>query len=221
MHFKKNTDVLSHEYKKIGQIDSVVIDPSTDEVSHLVVNKGFFFTKDRVIPITDVETISEKAVTLKKTAPAPDDYPEFDETHYIPNPGVEDFEQRQTYEASQLLWYHAAVQAPFLKSAPYPSPKEPLYYKKTDRNIPESAVVLEEGAEVIDNETKHVGTIEDIYNEEDSFKITHILVSTGLIKKDRKVVPVEWIKDIVEDTVRLHVNSKVLESIPNPDKDED
>ena len=221
MQFKKNCNVLTHDKNTVGQVDRVVIDPATDEVSHLVVKKGFFFTEDRVVPITDVEITSEKTVILKKNAAAPDDYPEFDETHYIPNAEVEDFDQRQTDEARRLLWYHAAVKAPFLKSAPYPSPKKPLYYKKTHRNIPADAVALEEGADVTDTEGEHVGTIEDIYAEEKTFKITHVLVSTGMIKKDKKLVPVDWIKDIVDDAVQLHINTRVFENLPNADLDKD
>ena len=38
MQFKKNCDVVTHDKKNIvGHIDRVVIDPATDEVSHLVV----------------------------------------------------------------------------------------------------------------------------------------------------------------------------------------
>jgi len=220
MHFKKNTKVFTHDHNTVGQIDRVVVDPATDEISHLVIKKGFLFIEDKVVPITDVETTSEKAVVLKETAAASDDYPEFDETHYIPNAGVEDFDRRQTEEARQLLWYHAAVKAPFLKSASYPSPKKPLYYKKTHHNIPEDAVALEEGADVTDTDGKQLGTIEDIYAEPESFTITHLLVSTGMIKKDRKLVPVNWIKDIVEDAVQLHINGRVFESLPDADVNE-
>ncbi|MCA1787358.1 MAG: PRC-barrel domain-containing protein [Desulfobacteraceae bacterium] len=219
MHFKKNSDVLTHEKNLVGQIDRVVIDPATDEVSHLVVQKGFFFTEDKVVPITDIETNSGEAVILKKTA-APDDYSEFDETQYVPNGGVEDFNRRQTDEARKLLWYHSAVKAPNLKSAPYPSDHKPLYHKKTHRHIPDDAVALEEGADVLDTDGKQLGTIEDIYAEEETFKITHVLVSTGMIKKDRKLVPVNWIKDIDEDAVQLHINSRVFENLPNADIDE-
>jgi uncharacterized protein YrrD len=220
MHFKKNCDVVTHDKKTIvGRIDRVVIDPATDEISHLVVKKGFFFTEDRVVPITDIETTGEKTVILKKTA-VPDDYPEFFESHYIPNAGVEDFQGRQTDEARQLLWYHSAVMAPYLKSSPYPSGHRPLYYKKTHRNIPDDAAVIEEGADVTDKDGNQLGTIEDIYAEPETFKVTHLLVSTGMIKKDKKFVPVNWVKDIAEDDVQLHINSRVFENLPNIYADE-
>ncbi len=219
MQFKKNCDVVTHDKNIVGRIDRVVIDPATDEVSHLVVKKGILFTEDKVVPITDIETTGEKTTILKKTA-EPDDYPVFDETHYIPNAGVEDFDRRQTDEARQLLWYHAAVKAPYLKSSPYPSDHKPLYYKKTHRNIPDDAVALEEGADVRDADGKHLGTIEDIYAEPETFTITHLLVSTGMIKKNRKLVPVNWIKGIVEDAVLLHINSRVFESLPDAEVNE-
>ncbi|MEE4363360.1 MAG: hypothetical protein V2J08_05465 [Desulfotignum sp.] len=40
-----------------------------------------------------------------------------------------------------------------------------------------------------------------------------------MIKKDRKLVPVNWIKDIVEDVVHLYINSRVFENLPNADVD--
>jgi uncharacterized protein YrrD len=213
MHFKKNTKVLTHDQKKVGNIDRVVIDPATDEVSHLVVEKGFLFTQDKVVPVTDIQSTSEKEVILKKTA-APEEYPEFEQTQYIPNAGVEDFNRRQADEARQLLWYHAAVKAPYLKSSPYPSQYKPLYYKEKHRNVPDDAVALEEGADVTDREGRHLGTLADVYTEPETFKVSHLLVSSGMIKKDTKIIPAAWVKDIVEDAVQLHIKEEVFENLP-------
>jgi len=213
MHFKKNTKVLTHDQKKVGNIDRVVIDPATDEVSHLVVEKGFLFTQDKVVPVTDIQSTSEREVILKKTA-APEEYPEFEQTQYIPNAGVEDFNRRQADEARQLLWYHAAVKAPYLKSSPYPSQYKPLYYKEKHRNVPDDAVALEEGADVTDREGRHLGTLADVYTEPETFKVSHLLVSSGMIKKDTKIIPAAWVKDIVEDAVQLHIKEEVFENLP-------
>lgn len=219
MHFKKNTKVLTHDDQKVGHIERVVIDPATDEISHLVVEKGFLFTEDKVVPVTDIQSTGEKAVILKKTA-APEDYPAFDETQYIPNAGVEDFNRRQADEARQLLWYHAAVKAPFLKSSPYPSQYKPLYYKEKHRNIPEDAVALEEGADVTDRDGRHLGSIADVFTEPKTFNVSHFLVSSGLIKKDKKIIPAAWVKDMVEETVQLHIKKQVFENLPDADNTE-
>ncbi|WP_462270007.1 PRC-barrel domain-containing protein [Desulfobacter sp.] len=57
-----------------------------------------------------------------------------------------------------------------------------------------------------DADGKDLGTIEDIYAEPETFTITHLLVTTGMIKKDRKFVPVNWIKDIGEYDLFVHAS---------------
>jgi sporulation protein YlmC with PRC-barrel domain len=130
---------------------------------------------------------------------------------------VEDFNRRQADEARQLLWYHSAVKAPYLKSSPYPAAHTHLYYKKTHRNIPDDAVALEEGADVTDRRGRHLGTIEDIFAEPETFKVTDLLVSSGMIKKEKKRVPVTWIKDIDEDFVHLYIEQQAFENLPDAD----
>jgi hypothetical protein len=41
-----------------------------------------------------------------------------------------------------------------------------------------------------------------------------------MIKKNRKLVPVNWIKGIVEDAVLLHINRRVFESLPDAEVNE-
>ena len=40
MRFIKDTEVLTSEGKKVGTLDRVVIDPSTLEITHLVIKSG-------------------------------------------------------------------------------------------------------------------------------------------------------------------------------------
>jgi sporulation protein YlmC with PRC-barrel domain len=46
MQFKENAEVFTSTGEKDGRIDRVVIDPNSNELTHLVVKKGFLFTKD-------------------------------------------------------------------------------------------------------------------------------------------------------------------------------
>jgi uncharacterized protein YrrD len=84
MQFRDNAEVQTNDGQKVGRIDRVVIDPNSKEVTHLVVQKGFLFTKDKVVPIDEVVTGSEERVVLDSKRESPDDYPDFEETHYIP-----------------------------------------------------------------------------------------------------------------------------------------
>ena len=56
MYFKENAEVVTSEGDKIGQIDRLVMDPRSKELTHLVVKKGFLFTKDKVVPLDCVES---------------------------------------------------------------------------------------------------------------------------------------------------------------------
>lgn len=56
MQFKEGTDVFTIDGDKVGSIDRVVIDPRNNEVTHLVVRKGFFFPTDKVVPMDLVRT---------------------------------------------------------------------------------------------------------------------------------------------------------------------
>jgi sporulation protein YlmC with PRC-barrel domain len=67
MQFKKGAEVFSSDGEKIGTLNRVVIDPRTREVSNLVVEKGFLFKTDKVVPITLVDLDMEDRIVLKPT----------------------------------------------------------------------------------------------------------------------------------------------------------
>ena len=77
MKFKQDTDILTADGEKIGQIDRVVVDPRTNEVTHLVIRQGFLFPEDHVISVDEVEQATDDQVTLKSTKKALPDLPLF------------------------------------------------------------------------------------------------------------------------------------------------
>ena len=46
MQFKENARVITAGGQKVGRIDRVVLDPKSKELTHLVVKKGFLFTRE-------------------------------------------------------------------------------------------------------------------------------------------------------------------------------
>ena len=78
LQFKENAEVISSTGEKVGRIDRVVIDPKSDELTHLVVKKGFLFSDDKVVSIDLVDTAAEDQVVLKEGPQAPEDFPDFE-----------------------------------------------------------------------------------------------------------------------------------------------
>lgn len=218
MHFKENAEVVTSELEKIGHLDQVVVDPATEEVTHLVVKKGFLFTQARVILAKYIDTTTPDTVILKKGAPDPDAYPLFEETNFVPVGSFEDFKKETSRNARKLLWYQTSVLLPGEHNRSYPSDSDnPLFYKEKHRNIPDGAVPLEEGAAVTDIAGNDLGKIRDVFVEPESFKVTSILISSGLIKKELKLIPVNWIKEISEDSVQLYLSKETFENLVHAD----
>src|SRR5918996_1138096 len=200
MQFKKGAEVFSGDGEKIGTLDRVVIDPRTREVSNLIVGKGLLFRTDKVIPITLVDLDVEDRIVLKKTnQDILEDFPDFETTHYVPleesdNPYQSDIEASYWYPPAHLGWTAGAYLG-------YPLPQ---YVLKTERDIPEGTVALEEGAKVISRDGEHVGNVEQIITEDNH--ITHFVISEGFLLKERKLVPAVWIEEVTQDEIHFSGN---------------
>jgi uncharacterized protein YrrD len=67
---------------------------------------------------------------------------------------------------------------------------------------------------VISSAGKHVGDVERLFLEPEFRNVTHFLIRQGLLFKDPKMVPVNWVKSVEENKVNLTVSSGVLEDLP-------
>lgn len=214
MHFKENAEVLTPLGEKVGRIDRVVVDPGSDKVTHLVVKKGVLFTEDKVVPLDAVDVTTDKLVVLKRSSDDPDRFPKFEETHYIPEGPFEDSRNREAQRARRLIWYQTNVNTPFLAPGPPATPVTPFYIKRTRRNIPKGSIPLDEGATVVDAAENKVGWVEEIFAEPQDRQVTHILISKGILIKKKKLIPIAWVKDIFEDSIRLSVTREFVENLP-------
>jgi uncharacterized protein YrrD len=216
MQFKENAEVFTSTGEKVGRIDRVVIDPKSDELTHLVVKKGFLFTTDKVVPIEHVETTTEDRVELKAGPGDPDEFPDFEETHYIQAPASGTFAKRELGGIKPLAWYYPLPRGAWWRTGMgvYPGYPQPPYIRKTELNIPDDTVPLEEGAKVVSTEGDHVGDVERVYAEKEEQRVTHLLISKGLVSKTRKLIPSMWVESVSEDNVRLSISKNFVEELP-------
>lgn len=212
MELKENTDVLNARGEKIGSVDRVVIDPESRKVTHLVAKKGLLFTREKVIPVEQVERVTPDAVTLKEIVD-PNELPDFEEEYHIPaRQRAEKQDSRPGY-ARPLMWYpHPGV--PSWGMGTYPMAHAPHTFVRTRRNIPEGTVALAEGAKVICRDGEKAGNVERIYLDSEEHRATHLVLSSGLISKEKKLVPSIWVARIEEDEVYLKVGCDVIDDLP-------
>lgn len=217
MKFIDETPVLTVDEEKVGQIDRVVIDPSSQVVTHLIVEKGFLFPEDKVVPVSFVVAANEEQVLLKKTKDQLDLQP-FVETEYIP---LHEIDEEDRYDPKFQRPLYAYPAYPAATSTVWGTPwffnpnHRTWSVEVTERNIPEDAIALNEGAKVYSYDGEHVGEIESVYTTDEENRVTHFVISRGFFFKDYKLVPAFWVTKTEEEEVRLGVHSDTLRSLPD------
>jgi len=213
---KEGTSVFTSDGDELGEINRFVLDPDTKEVTHIVIQKGGLFAEDKVVPFDKVHSETDEGLVLSAEIQNYDDLPPFEETHFIEasdrNPEAGRTEDYPVYpRGPAYYWYppYGYLGDPVYGLGPYGWPMT-----VTQQNIPAGTVSLQEGTDVISSDGKHVGDVERLLVDDDSHKVTHILISQGLFFKDRKLVPANWISTVEEDKVQLNVASGLLESLP-------
>jgi uncharacterized protein YrrD len=215
LELKEGTSVYTAGGEELGKINRFVLDPQTNEVTHVVVQKGWLLPEDKVIPFEMINTADEERVTLNREIESFDDLPPFEETHFL---DVRDEDIRSTAVTPPTsryvpayYWYppHGFLGYPGFGLGYYAWP--PM---ETERNIPENTIPLKEGANVMSADGEHVGDVEQLFVEPESSRATHFLISQGLLFKDHKLVPVQWVRSVEENKVHLAVPSRFLERLP-------
>lgn len=210
LELKEGTSVFTAGGEEVGKINRLVLEPATNEVTHIVVQKGWLFAEDKVVPIDWVASATEERVVLNENTGDFDELPPFEETHFI----------RVTEEVSSPADYPTYRYAPaYYWYPPHGYIGYPVGYYgwppvETQRNIPGNTVPVSEGADVMSSDGEHVGDVERIFVDPESNRATHFLVSEGLLFKERKLVPAHWVRTVEEDKVHLNVSSQMLEHLP-------
>lgn len=217
MELREGVGVFTSDDKQVGKINRFILDPETNEVTHVVVQKGWLLSEDKVVPLNMVRSTTEEKVILTGNADDFNKLPPFEESHFV-RMYNDDFHQAE--DASDSLspvyfWYpplmypnHGAYGMPN-------SPLAPLAHLETKRNIPEETIPLKEGANVISSDEKHVGNVERLFIDASSKKVTHFLITKGLLFKERKLIPAHWVKYVGEEKIHLLVSSSLLERLPD------
>lgn len=203
MEFKRSSIVVSSDGVKMGKLERVVIDPATKKVASLVIERGLLFPEDKLVPVDVVERVEDRQVILKSGRKALEDLNVFEETHYIPL-------NKEDEELEAYYWY-PPVQG--LTDSPYPVLPYPIYVESRRQNIPENYVALKEGAQVLDEDGKHVGHLEQVITDPKTDQATHLVVSSGFLSREKKLLPAYWIKDVSEEKIYLSVNSKLFDRL--------
>lgn len=205
MHLKAGLTVYDAEGDKVGDVTRIVIDPVSLDVSHVVVEKGFFFKEDHVVPAGAIKESGDGNAYLDPGYEAAD-FPAFEQrTFFGFDPATRAYQP--SLEGSTLIFF-----------PPVGAWGTPAYVDTAPpavvRNVPEGSVSLEPGAPVTSADGDHLGDVEEVLTAGDTGTTTHLVIEEGVLFKHRKLVPTAWVASVDDDGVRLAVNADVVENAP-------
>ncbi|MGE5374405.1 MAG: PRC-barrel domain-containing protein [Bacteroidota bacterium] len=216
LELKEGTAVSTFDGIAVGKLTRLILDPSTNDLTHIVVGEG---AAEKVVPANMIRTVSEDKIVLGDEVDGIDQLPPFDERHFIQvtnEDGLNAVRQSGDYptyhhDAHAYYWY------PSLGSTDLPAyglTSEVWPRQGDQENIPGDGLPVKEGAKVISSDRKHVGEVERMFLQATSNRVTYFVIKEGVFFKERKLVPANWIVSITDDAVQLSVRAELLEQLP-------
>ena len=237
MKLTKDARIITVDGQDIGNLNRFVMDPKSKQVSHIVFETGLLSKEEHVVPMQFVDHVDDHGIHLR-ALPVDDihELPVFEEESYVvSDEGV--LLDKGYISDDTVSHYYYYPPAPFgadgilrpddtlmgnpsTRSGGVTGPRIPVsgdqgFVHQVDQNIPDGTVALKEGAKVISSDSKHLGDIEKVFVDTESARATHLLITKGLLFKERKLVPVDWVDLVGEDEVYLSVNSSVTMKLPD------
>jgi sporulation protein YlmC with PRC-barrel domain len=194
MDIPMNVDVKCSD-GTCGTSNCVILNPITDQVTHIAVQGNSFPYVKRLVPIEKIKETTADRITLDCDLYQYVTMPEFIQSEFIiPSPygGNEDI------PTTMLLPYAMLMGTITIEH----------------ERIPPDELAIHRGTPVIASDG-HVGQVDEFLVEPKSGSITHLVLREGHLwgKKDVSI-PVSQIDKIEKDTVYLKINKKEVEALP-------
>jgi hypothetical protein len=238
MKLTKDAKILSADGKNVGNLNRFVLDPRTKRISHIVFEQGFLPKTEHVLPMELVDFIDDDGIHLMHTEAKPDELPLFEEDRFIitnehalmdegvvTDTGVENYYYYPPVslgasgiqQPNTLNTYHQTDQRPRVIRGNLPTggKNNPPLVKNTDQNIPDGSVALKEGAKVVSSDQKHVGNVEKVIIAQGSDEATHLLITKGLLNREKKLIPIDWVEQVLEEEVSLSIGEDFIDRLPD------
>ena len=205
IQFQKDASVLTANGQQFGTLERVVLNPENKVVTDIVVRTGTLFSKaDKVVPIEYVVETTENQVVLSNEAGELESFPPLEERHLV----SENADAAQQPADIPPVVYGS----PGFGSMLVPAPGEQLV-TQIEQNIPAGTVAMKEGAKVISADGKHVGNVERVLADPSVAQVTHLVISQGLFTKASKLIPINHVMTVGEDTVHLRVKRVSVQDV--------
>ena len=186
-----------------GRSTYVVLNPITQQVTHVVVREVEFPHDERLVPIEQVKESTLDLILLRCTKKGLAAMDSFIEHEYLrlsdPING---------YEPEEIMVWPYAIPA-----TEY-TPPEMLLVEVTHKHVPPHELAVRRGARV-EATDGHVGQVDEFLVDPRNGHITHLIMREGHLWGRKDVtIPISEINRVEENIVRLKLDKKGIEALP-------
>ena len=175
MRVDLDAKVRARDGDEIGSVDRAIVDPRTNEVTHIVVRTGAIFGRDIVVPREDVERANQDGDTIQLDLSKDEleRFPDFSPEEYGAPPSTWVAPAGYGFPASGYAW--PIAMDPMMGTVPMPIPEE---YVDEDTEEPDQ-VTLTKGALVLDRHDDDIGVIDDLRFDAETGQLQGFVLRVG------------------------------------------
>ena len=182
---------------RCGRSTHVILNPATEQITHLVVRERRPSSVERLVPVILVSKTATEVILLDCTLEEFAALEPFNQTEFV----YGDLPHHATDPSLTLLW-------------PYAVPAKRVVGEKI-RPIPPGELAVRRGARVQATDGQ-VGRVDEFVVDPDTGYITHLCLREGRLLGDKGIcVPVADIDRIQEKVVHLKVDKETVASRPS------
>ena len=218
----KNMSIYATDNAKVGDVKHVVVEPTTSEISHLIIEQGFIFTVDKVLPVGLIARQKDDSLYLNQSSDKLD-LMDYEESYFVNRHDPEIVRDGNNVEVDsavvpQSVYYYPPTPysgfGSYYWGLPGFAAVDPVQ-EVVVKNVPEGSLVIEEGADVFSSDGDHVGDVYSVHIDSETKRITHFVISQGLVFKDYKLIPVFWVNGANADGITVAVSTEQMKQLPS------
>lgn len=214
MRLDLDAKVCASDGEDIGSVDRAVVDPRTNEVTHIVVRTGTIFGRDIMVPREDLERGSQDGDTIQLdlTKEELKEFPDFVMDQYGAPPPTWVAPAGYGFPAAGYAWPVAVD--PMMGPVPMVVPDDTLDAATEEPD----QVTITKGALVLDRHSDDIGVVDDVRFDADTGQLQGFVLRVGGALRtlfgggDTVEVSRHQIEHVGESMVRLRLAKEEVET---------
>jgi len=183
-----------------GRSTFVVLNPTTRQVTHLVVKETELLHIERLVPISQVVESTPRMIRLNCTKDRLGRMEFFLEHHFIPAVTDDELGELDEQRKGYVMW-------------PYVTAEQPTT-PEVCMQIPPTNMAIRRGAQVHATDG-NIGSVEEFVIDPENGHVTHLVLREGHLWAQKEVtIPVSQIERISKDSVYLKLDRTGVEKLP-------